>query len=713
MHSSYTRVPRLAPELRGRYLAVSSMSDQWRLIWLVGLATFMIGIVTMTAGYHSVDEVAMVTAAVNMVNEGIPHANQLGQALWSIRPGEEVVMLGEDGNVYTKKSPLMVLLLSVPAAVSQASSIVSVERATLLLGPLALATTAVLFVLLATKINFSRPTGLVGVILLVIGTMLWPYAQTVFGEWLAVIGVLVCLVGWVKVTEKSGRTSGGLLIGVGAAMCVGANVAYAILAAFWGFVLLWHLWRSNPADRAAITRVLLAFAAPLVVLGAGLLLYNQVRFGNPLSTGYRLTPGQEGFTTPLWWGTLGLVLSPARGLIWYAPPVVLALFGAHAFSKRDQPLSGVILVIVVFHLVTFGLWWEWWGGYGWGPRFLLPTIAPLLLVGLEVVARAEEGQRPAQILVIVVLAAGIFVQLAGLQINSNAYEQLLDATRPAPVDDFLWYHHDPALVWDPAASPIVWHWQQILSGGEPSQLGWWNADDDPAADLIAAVGGAGQEGDVILSLVPELQATLLNTARSIPPVYGLPINLSSEDQLAQTLLSNGVADAQRVWLLTWYGAGDPANFYEAQLRQSLGSMRDEWHGPYRAVLLSRPAAEFVSRPVSAVEFGPITLKELEVAFNDDQISVQVEWLSSEALPPNLVSYIHVLDHAGAVVVQQDRAPLGGYAPSESWATGEAIVDQFAFELPAGVNPAELRLRLGWYRWPELEPLGEPLEIPVK
>ena len=57
---------------------------------------------------------------------------------------------------------------------------------------------------------------------------------------------------------------------------------------------------------------------PLALLA----LYQQALFGNPLATGYGGGVWQQ-FSTPFWVGFAGQIWSSGRGILWYAPPVLL------------------------------------------------------------------------------------------------------------------------------------------------------------------------------------------------------------------------------------------------------------------------------------------------------------------------------------------------------------------------------------------------------
>lgn len=118
---------------------------------------------------------------------------------------------------------------------------------------------------------------------------------------------------------------------------------------------------------------------PTLGSAAGLLLYgayNFYRFGNPLAFGQQWTFSLSAIPV----GLPGLLVSPARGLIWYSPCVLLAIVG---FRKAPR-LEGLLLVaIFTSFLLLHSFWTVWTGGWSWGPRFLLPTLPGLMaLTGL-------------------------------------------------------------------------------------------------------------------------------------------------------------------------------------------------------------------------------------------------------------------------------------------------------------------------------------------
>ncbi len=116
---------------------------------------------------------------------------------------------------------------------------------------------------------------------------------------------------------------------------------------------------------------------------AGVLVHNALRFGDPLSTGY----AGEGFSTPLWRGVAGLLLSPGKGIWLYAPPLLLSAVLWPRF-RQVQPALAIFLALAwAVALPFYGSWWAWDGGWAWGPRLLVPLLPlsclPLLTLPAE------------------------------------------------------------------------------------------------------------------------------------------------------------------------------------------------------------------------------------------------------------------------------------------------------------------------------------------
>lgn len=126
-----------------------------------------------------------------------------------------------------------------------------------------------------------------------------------------------------------------------------------------------------------------------------LLAYDQLAFGQPLEQGY----GSKPFDTPLPVGLYGLLLSPSRGLLIYAPFLAFALWSLALAWRRPGPvarrLRGLGLVWAGT-LVLYATYTEWWGGRVFGPRFLddqAPVLFAALAWGIGQGVLARRGAR--------------------------------------------------------------------------------------------------------------------------------------------------------------------------------------------------------------------------------------------------------------------------------------------------------------------------------
>ena len=240
----------------------------------------------------------------------------------------------------------------------------------------------------------------------------------------------------------------------------GACMGLAVLIRADSILLLPVLWR-GPAE---LKRFAVGFI-PLLLLAAGA---NWYRFGSPLADGHSQDPAMA--FAPFRGGIPGLFLSPGKGLLYYAPLCVLALF-----HQKDWRLWSPFVLSLVLH----GMLLDWTGGTGWGPRFLFTSL-PFLLLPL---ARPGAGGK----LFWVVAAAGLVVSLAGCITDANAVEQSLGP------DSFL----NPgrqAVIWSFTSSPLFTAVRTAFSG-IPDMFG---ASAASAAGLAPWLGAVAQSLTALL-----------------------------------------------------------------------------------------------------------------------------------------------------------------------------------------------------------------------
>jgi len=176
-------------------------------------------------------------------------------------------------------------------------------------------------------------------------------------------------------------------------------------------------------DRRALVR-LVAGALPVGVL---LLVYGLVIFGHAFSTGQtgmgsEVALGKTGsadlWQTPLYLGSLGLFVSPGRGLLVYSPVAVVALGGMLRVwrDRKEHALQALSLAAVVMFVLA-AKWFDWWGGWCYGYRPIVDLTILLAFLAVLVVpwVCARRGRR----LVVLVLAGWSFLVQA---LGAYAYD---------------------------------------------------------------------------------------------------------------------------------------------------------------------------------------------------------------------------------------------------------------------------------------------------
>jgi len=78
------------------------------------------------------------------------------------------------------------------------------------------------------------------------------------------------------------------------------------------------------------------------------------------------------------------------------------------------------------------------------------------------------------------------------------------------------------------------------------------------------------------------------------------------------------------------------------------------------------------------------------------LDITLYWQTTSKLPADYTVFMHVLDGRGERVAQGDSPPVNGRYPSSAWLPGQIVVDNRRIPLPAGVNPADLRVAVGLY-----------------
>ena len=276
-----------------------------------------------------------------------------------------------------------------------------------------------------TRLGYRDRTAAAVSLLFGLGTMAWPYAsKSYFGEPL----LMLCTLGSFyfalrfRLDAEAHQRPNYAFLGL-CCFCLG----YAILTKVTAIALLpflaWYLLSASlkaQLDRRRLALAALFFGAVGLCFIGVLIWYNVARFGSPFKTGYEI----EGFGTEslligdpvgLLIGLYGLLLSPGKGLLFHALPIVAAIAGiGRIWSSRRQE-TVFILGVCATTVLGVALWRDWSGGWCWGPRLILNVLPLLMIPAAAAVEAWSVSHRSWQRRIwLALLALGFASQLVGV-----------------------------------------------------------------------------------------------------------------------------------------------------------------------------------------------------------------------------------------------------------------------------------------------------------
>ncbi len=348
-------------------------------------------------------------------------------------------------------APLFKLLTLPDTAASLRNVVPLVAQSKLVAAFFTAVTAAIVFLIAARWLGTAR--GLLVAAIFGLGTCAWSlgsqalWAQTAMQPFVA-LGIDQFF------RLRDGRRGFAVTTGLalGCAVCVRSTSLF-VLVAIGAYLLA--------TDRKALALCIAGALPPLAVLAA----YNARHFGSPfveahMTMGTAVAVAKTGspdlWSTPLWQGALGLLVSPARGLLVYSPILVLSFVGAY-HALRDagwRPFAPLVVAAAVVMAMRFK-WFDWWGGFSYGYRPLMDAIVPLTLLTIPALGARRFDGRAARAFVAVALAWSIAVQWIGTAYDSQSWDRHggTDTRVNRNVDDPKFRDR----LWSLTDTPILWY----------------------------------------------------------------------------------------------------------------------------------------------------------------------------------------------------------------------------------------------------------------
>lgn len=694
---------------------------------------------------RSTDELEMFTMAWSLVVHGSLTIDQLRWALKT--PGTGFDLYGADGQLYSYIEPLHSLLaLPLVWLGSRLAGVGNVEVALLFnVFVTALIPPAVYYWL--RRLAFPGRVAALTALAIGLGTMLWPYAKTFFREPLAALTMTLLFLVW-TVARQTDRPLPGLLTGI--LLGLHGGVRLSNFASGLGLAAGSIVRDRRPPWRAIAFSAIGLAVALLLVVGLEL-----ARAGGR----FQAVQIQSSLpAAPIYVGLYGLLVSPGKGFFWYSPVALLALFGLRDADRRYPAEMRAIGVTTVVWLIVLALYYDWWGGLGWGPRFmagLVPLLALPLAVVFERVLRPRADRRLG-FTVGAVAAVSVLVQLLAVTGDYGAYLAGLVERFGTTVPETT------VLMTSPLLSPVLGQVQEIAQGrldlalAVPGPDGWrifpapllaglvaasgfgWLAVRPPGrrwaiagaiaagsvltvwlAVFVVAAGSLGRAtddvarapavlaaraapADTVVTLLGNETHRYLNWDKSAIPNVGLALAPFEPGSRTEQLLQQLLARPQTLWLvMQGVDRADRRNGVERWLAARAFRGEQAWYGgvrvvPYRTQPTGRPAPALPSLPA---EIGPVRLLAASVTADvsaGGAATLETRWLARETPDERLRIFANLVRLNGRGEVTSIAEPLDGYLPTTDWQPGREVVDRRLLEVPETAEPGVYRLEVGLF-----------------
>ncbi len=257
-----------------------------------------------------------------------------------------------------------------------------------------------------------------------LGTSVWSTSQALWQHPAAVLSLAIALL---CVTKAEDDATWAGRAGLPLACALAARHADLMLVGILALGVLVRWPRAAP-------RFLLWVTPPALFV----LAYNAAAFGSPVHHGFSGALGR--FGAPWGVGHLGLLLSPAKGLLVFTPLVAVGIAGmVRAYRSGERWLACTLAAAVTGHWLLTGRWSEWHGGESWGPRLMtdaLPLLFLLIPEGLDLLPRLGR----------LLAFASVGVQALGAFAYDYRWERLYQRPEGAARE-----------LWEPTRSPILFY----------------------------------------------------------------------------------------------------------------------------------------------------------------------------------------------------------------------------------------------------------------
>jgi hypothetical protein len=250
-----------------------------------------------------------------------------------------------------------------------------------------------------------------------LGGGLLAYASTGMAEVALAVTIAGGMLGIAGVSRRRGWAP--WLVGAAAGGSVLVRDDSSLLVVPW---LVAGALLASPERRQALVRIVIGGLPFLAVF----LWYDDARFGSPWKVGYQ---GVATFHHSFFAGLYGLLISPGKGLVFFAPLILVAAAGVGRAWNHDRAQVLAAVALLASRVLFYAGYWGWYGGGNYGPRYVL-AATPVLAVGVvEVVIRWTSYRSPLRVAAAACAALSVGIGFVGgaVRYERGSLDQALSA----------------------------------------------------------------------------------------------------------------------------------------------------------------------------------------------------------------------------------------------------------------------------------------------
>ena len=417
---------------------------------------FFISIYILSAGghYYSADGMTIYLVTRSIVERGtifITETNALSELSLVAGRGQELVPV-----TLPVQSLLMIPLYLLGTIISSLIDLrymhYVLQLVTSFLNSFVTAATATFLFLLILRLGYEKKIAIFTSFTFAFATLAWPYSKFDFSEPLLALFIFGAIY-WSYMFRKGTGNYYALLAGAFLGLAEGTKVIAVIsivpVVIYFLYILLERVKKGE--RRREVIKPFILFFGGLMALFSILPLYNLLRFGTLIQTGY----GKVEMSTSLIVGIYGLLLSTGKGLFIYSPAIILSLFGLRAFIRRHIAESYLIISVILIALVFYSKLYVWHGDVAWGPRYLVYLLPLMMLPAAESFRSYRDKGLKFRVFLVTVVSVSFFIQLIAISVFYNTFLNYVMVSFP---DDFSGAHLFERLsgFWfTPKYSPII------------------------------------------------------------------------------------------------------------------------------------------------------------------------------------------------------------------------------------------------------------------